>query len=89
MTHSFPDFPAEDFPALPEGFEESSYSNDICPSMASASLFIFVNYADKALRERDFRYQVCRYDPSDCEVGDVLLTTDDWAEVLALIAREA
>lgn len=80
----FPDFPEADFPALPEGFVDSSWKNDATPSMwmESVDLRIFIEYADPAKREfpeNEYRYFVL--------LGEAeALTTNDWAEVLAYIA---
>lgn len=87
----FPDFPAADFPALPEGFTDSSWGNDACPSMINEAirLHIFVDYLDPAKRNfggEQPRFQVAALDENGSFTGeDSLLDTDDWTEVLALI----
>ena len=36
LSKEFPDFPVADYPTLPEGFADSSWHNDACPSMKIA-----------------------------------------------------
>jgi hypothetical protein len=49
----FPDFPAIDMPAIPEGFADSSWHNDSCPSLISEALGlrIWIDYVQVELRE--------------------------------------
>ncbi len=86
----FPDFPAADMPAIPEGFKDSSWHNDACPSIISDSLHlsIFIDFANPA--EREFpdtdRFIVLQLDPEGCLTGDMpLVATDNWADVIAHI----
>lgn len=85
----FPDFPAADMPAIPEGFHDSSWHNDACPSIEGNRLKVFIDYADVAQRELgedSDRFIVLRLDSEGCLTGDnPLLATDDWQAVLALI----
>jgi hypothetical protein len=87
----FPDFPAADMPAMPEGFEDSSWGNDACPSISSEKLglLVYVDYVDTSKREEgcEFRFAVFPLDEDGSIDHDrgLLQTTDDWAEVLALI----
>ncbi len=89
----FPDFPAADFPALPPGFEDSSWGNDICPCMTSktAQICIFIDYADVILRELGAdsdRFVVMPLDADGCHTGEQpMLATDDWSEVLTFLAK--
>ena len=53
-NHSeFPDYALSDLPAMPEGFADSSWHNDTCPSFIDEAhrLRIFIDYVDKAKRE--------------------------------------
>lgn len=87
----FPDFPAADMPSIPEGFEDTSWHNDICPCFTSDALglTIWVDYADKAKREHP-QYQRFSVDPQkngiECS-GDSLMT-DDWTEVVAFVEKK-
>ena len=51
----FPDYPAADMPALPAlgNFVDTSWHNDICPSITSdeLGLQIWIDYPDPAQRE--------------------------------------
>lgn len=83
----FPDFPAEDMPNFPEGWTDSSWHNDICPSRMSPddTIQVFVDYADPDRREMPElpRFSVSRLSESDNP--ETLLESDDWSEVLAFI----
>jgi hypothetical protein len=87
---AFPDYPEADFPAeLPEGFTDSSWKNDACPSIESNSMLlrIWIDYADTARREHQNgqRYIVLGLEDDD---GHPLLETDSWQEVLERIDME-
>lgn len=90
FAREFPDFPAADFPALPPTFSDSSWRNDVCPSLTSEVLKmqIFVDFADRARREfpEGGRYTVNVIKDEDFTL-ETVLDTDDWNEVLALVAR--
>jgi hypothetical protein len=86
----FPDFPAADMPAIPQGFEDNSWHNDSCPNFTSAELGlrIWIDYADKAQREHPDASRFA-LEPSDNE--DTItepIITDDWAVILAAIKEE-
>lgn len=90
MTYQkeFPDFPPDDMPALPEGFEDTSWHQDICPSYSDGMTLIYIDYRDFALREFEGTYPRFNVQPmrDGIEVtGDGGLQTDDWEEVLAYI----
>ena len=92
FSQEFPDFPAADFPALPEGFTDSSWHNDVCPSMKNETLglFIFVDYADRAKREAiedgNARFAVLKLDNEGfLDQSPTILTTDVWQDVIELI----
>jgi hypothetical protein len=91
MTYAteFPDFPAADMPALPEGFADTSWHNDACPSYSSPAFQIMIDYLDQAQREHPTgsRFTVI---PSDLQEGDDdPLETDDWSEVLQYVTDAA
>ncbi|SIO50051.1 hypothetical protein SAMN05443247_06618 [Bradyrhizobium erythrophlei] len=86
----FPDFPAADMPAIPQGFEDNSWHNDSCPNFTSAELGlrIWIDFADPEQREIS---EGCRFtlEPSDNE--DTItepISTDDWAVILEAIEEE-
>jgi len=90
FKQEFPRFPVDAFPALPGGFEDSSWHNDVCPSITNekAQLHIFVDYPEAKDRECKGmkRYSVNRLDVEGCLTdADPVLLTDDWAEVMLLI----
>ena len=82
QTLYFPDY--DD--TLPQiaGFVDSSYGNDLCPSIYSETLElrIYCDYKSEAKREGcGMRYNVTIDDR-----GEALLETDDLADVLAFVA---
>lgn len=74
--------------AIPFGFSDASWGNDVCPHWESAELGLelWVDYADQAAREfpggRRFNL-MARADHLEATEG---LYTDDYEEVLAYIA---
>lgn len=89
----FPEFLAEDIPAMPEGFVDQSWHNDSCPSFRheGAELTIYVEAADPAARDYE---GVCRFgltmDGRDGQTDAdrvYLYEGDDWNEVLRLVAE--
>ena len=89
----FPDFPEADMPAMPEGFTDSSWHNDVCPSIQNEKLGlrIFIDYVDvdqREVQENGGRFIVYRTDDNKMPNDDVLVT-DNWDEVLACIARQS
>lgn len=88
MTYQkeFPDFVLD--VQLPEGFEDTSWHNNICPSFKRGDVEIFVDYADTALRELPDspRFSVQRFDAKADAYEDVI-QTDDWQTVLDTVAK--
>jgi hypothetical protein len=88
----FPDFPAEDMPAIPAGFVDASWHNDTCPCLVSdaAGLQIWVDYLDPTKREYEGKYP--RFSVSQQRAGvehsGPSIQTDSWDEVLAFIATQ-
>lgn len=92
----FPDFPAADMPAIPAGFEDTSWHNDSCPSLTSdeIGLTIWIDYLDPALREYQDNQGAAQYprfsvhcQNHGVESSGPSIMTDDWAEVLAFIEQ--
>ena len=93
--HEFPRFD-DTLPTL-EGFHDSSWHNDACPSITKdlgeeTYLQIYIDYKDKAQsdfydveEERYFRYQVNLDKPNEWLNSKVLLSSNDWAEVVTFI----
>ena len=83
----FPDYPLADLPAMPEGFADSSWHNDTCPSYLdeASGLQVFMDYADVNKREYDggLRFSVIRTDDSDA-----IFVSDSLAEVLNFVQAE-
>lgn len=83
----FPDFDATTLPAIPEGWTDTSWHNDICPSFNTGKgTYVFVDFADIELREFDGckRFSV-HTDPEVTNSNDVLFESDDWADVLKFV----
>jgi hypothetical protein len=90
-THAeFSDYPLADLPAMPEGFLDSSWHNDTCPSYTNDALGlrIFIDYKDPALSESALgkRFNVMR------ELADgsseYIFESDNWDNVLEFIDGE-
>lgn len=84
----FPDFPETDLPALPVGFEDTSWHNDACPSFTSdgRGLTIFINYTDPAKREVGWpRFSLQNQEAGVETTGG--FDTDSWDEALAYIRQ--
>jgi hypothetical protein len=86
----FPDFPVNDLPPLPEGFEDVSWHNDTCPSAYNAAerLAIFVDYADPERREfpeNDGRFSLVRTDDDGATIDTIGSATDDWRSIELLV----
>lgn len=84
-----PDFGLLDV-TLPDGFEDWSYHNDVCPRFVNPSrrLDVFIDYKDPEKREyeRRGRFTVYTVDPEDPTTpGLYLLNTDDWNAVYELL----
>jgi len=84
---AFKDFNPVTLPAIPAGFVDSSWKNDICPSFSNEALNlkIWVDFEDTALREfaDGTRFHVTDLDGCTSGVND--LDTDSWDEVLAFV----
>ena len=94
MTNYMHEFPRFDdtLPTL-EGFEDSSWHNDACPSITKdlgkeTYLQIYIDYKDKAqgdfydVEDEDFsRYQVRLDKPNEWMSSKFLFASNDWAEV--------
>ena len=91
----FPDYD-DTLPEL-EGFTDSSWRNDACPSISREidagavhpkTIVVFVDYKDPSLREhgdQGFRYAVVLLTPHAGENEmETLLATSDWSEVVKL-----
>ena len=90
----FPDYD-DTLPEL-EGFTDSSWRNDACPSISREidagavhpkTIVVFVDYKDPSLRDRDegeFRYVVVKLSPYEKEEMTTLLATNDWSEVVKI-----
>lgn len=84
IAREFPDFDLATLPPIPEGWTDSSWHNDACPSFTKGELQLFIDYADPARRELGIeapRFALMR-------MPDLTLCwSDEWADVLAAIAR--
>jgi hypothetical protein len=91
-TPEFPDYPAADLPPMPDGFEDSSWSNDACPCFVNAALglMFFADYAkrdDREFPEAD-RFSLQEVDGEGCMFGgEPVFVSEDWTEVLAEINK--
>ena len=81
INDAFPKYDTATLPAIPEGWVDTSWRHDACPSWQTNGYHIFVDFANPDDREYSGeRFLVC-----DIEFGDCLLSTDNWAEVLEYV----
>lgn len=66
--------------AAREGWEDSSWHNDTCPSFTCDVFVLFIDHADRASREFP---EAPRFSLTD--EGRTVLETDSWADVLAFM----
>ena len=94
----FEDFPVADMPTLPEGFEDHSWHNDMCPSFEhpARGLQVWVDYLDRELREFPESPRFCVFFTRGGaeNVGERISDTDvfsaeEWPEVEAWLAEKA
>ena len=93
MTYQkeFPDFVLD--VTLPEGFEDTSWHNDVCPSFTDTArkLILWIDYADPDLREfpeNHNRFLLDQLtDMEDISTAKQLIKTADWSEVLAMLSK--
>jgi hypothetical protein len=91
----FPRFPYEDMPAIPAGWRDLSWHNDVCPSFLAHVfpngdiLRVWVDWADPSKRELSVkRFSLIRADAELQPLNDgwPLCETDDWNALLAAVA---
>ena len=87
----FPNFDPATLPAECAAWEDVSWRQDTCPSFLTGDgHIVFVDYADPADREipecERFSVQAC--DADGCAFDSEPFASDDWAAVLAHLARE-
>lgn len=90
----FPDYPAGDLPPMPEGWHDSSWHNDACPSYACGNLHVYIDYLNPELSEWPEsraegslkRFQLIRFDDDGVET---LAESDEWAPMLEAMKAAA
>lgn len=83
----FSDFDPATLPAIPTEWTDQSWHNDSCPCFnTQKGVVVFVDYEDVGLREHDGgeRFSV-HADPEIHDHNDVLMSSDDWNEVLKFV----
>lgn len=85
----FPDFVLDVI--VPSDFADQSWHNDTMPSFAGHGLRLWIDYKDPSMRETEGGTRFClQREDADGELQNdeegILLQTDDWSEVLAMIA---
>ncbi|MBU0801371.1 MAG: hypothetical protein KKA05_10290 [Alphaproteobacteria bacterium] len=91
----FPDYPCPDMPVEVRGWHDLSWRNDACPNFRVGGLAVFVDYAQPDKREfpelQRFTVYRCDLEPDGwahpARSQAVILTSDDWADVLAAVAN--
>lgn len=81
----FPDFVLDVI--VPSDFHDQSWHNDVCPSFSAHGLRLWIDYKEPEMREMmGKRFCLQHEDEETGETSEVLLETDDWNEVIAMIA---
>lgn len=84
MQREFPDFDQSTLPAISANWEDISWHNDTCPSFsASPEVRVYIDYADKALRE----WEDSRRFGIVCDGDGSMIETDDWDKALTYITK--
>jgi hypothetical protein len=93
MTYrdEFPDFPEADMPAIPAGWEDTSWHNDAMPSFVNERrmLRLWINYSDVSLQDIQGgkRFLLVReHADHSPDESDELFASDSWSDVLAFLA---
>lgn len=99
MTYQteFPDYDPATLPAIPSGWEDVSWHNDVCPSFTAKRseaeledggwrLYVFIDYADPELREMKGLERFLAW----CEIdgpsnGNNVLASNDWDAVVKFV----
>ena len=86
-VEEFPSFPEGAIPAIPEGFEDVSWHNDVCPSFKNdaLSLTIYVDYPDPNMRELESAAHFMLVGEHDEGLTEILCETDHWHNILEAI----
>jgi len=85
IATEFPDYDTATLPAIPAGWAETSWRNDACPSFQIGDkAVVFVDYADVKQREVRSARRFNVLSIEDATLDHTLLSTDDWADVVAL-----
>ena len=82
IKNAFPEYDTATLPAIPEGWVDTSWRHDVCPSWQSNGYQIFVNFENPDDREYSGGE---RFLASDITTNEVYLMTDDWNEVLTFV----
>lgn len=90
LRDQHPNFDTATLPAIPEGWEDTSWRNDACPSFATpAGVRVWVDYADPAMRDTPSMARFgAYYDPEDALTdADThhIYEGEDWDALLAAV----
>jgi hypothetical protein len=91
----FPEYDPATMPALPEGWLDTSWRNDACPSYQNEALRLqvwidFEKPEDRAYGDEIKRFGLYNITEDGCIEDDTaIIATDDWEEVLAAVKRHA
>jgi hypothetical protein len=93
MTYQehFPDYPAGEFPALPQGFVDSTWRNDLSPSMTNQALGlrIWCDYPSRDQREfSDSPRFILVHEQGDAISADIA-QSESWEDILSALEELA
>lgn len=86
ITNEFPDYAPETLPAIPAGWEDTSWHNDACPSFTVANVQVMIDYEVPELRETPELKRFSAFTFDDEGYTENFILTDSWDELLAAVA---
>ena len=96
MAAAFPSFDQRTLPAIPAGWQDCSWSGDICPSFIAAGDFtcrgpfahVFIDFAEPSARDipESARFAVVFVNGASQEASGEI-QSDDWAAILQAIEQ--
>lgn len=87
FREEFPSYPADQMPAIPAEFMDTSWRNDMCPSFTSdkLKLHLWVDFPQMQDREHEGPRFILEEQENGIETGKLVVETENWDEVLAAI----
>lgn len=97
LAAEFPNYPIESLPAIPEGWEDTSWHNDMYPTFSAytrtddAFIRVLIDHPEPAQRAMGGpRYLACWFDGTGAQFQEdfLIVETEEWSALLAAVAAE-